>query len=781
MAWTILVVEDDKSVARFLGDVLEREGYKVLFESDGEWALRTAQSKPVDLMLLDVLLPKLVGFDVVDRLRQTEKGKTLPVVMISGVYRAAAHKDALMQKLGIIDYLDKPVDLDRLLDAVRRGLGQPAAQSVRRAPGLTSIAPDVRAIDEADPMAKLPGLPIPRLGEVSDVPFARLVGQLYAARANGALMLRRGQVKKIVYFRYGIPVFVKSNLISECLGQVMVRERLLSESQCEISVEKLKKERRKQGVILVELGFISPHNLAFALERQLELKLLDLFSWLDGKYLFSEKDDYEGPTVALALSPAELVYEGVRRTMSTERVKKELEKVADRAVLAANDPTLRYQALELDPGAGPLLALIDGRRRLRGLLEHPAGSTAEAVVLLYALACTSLLKLRDVPARERSEEVIAVGDADVEALRTGELPTDAVSAAPELTLARAKARAARSALEAKSGILAAAPLPPPPPPPSDLSSDLQVPKTGVAPPPAPPFEDRPSEPGPSPDLSSAVREQARARIEASFAERMSARPDGAAASAALPAAARLDLGAEQQRLAAELEKSAERLRKKNHYERLGVHRLATAEEIETAYEALAQTHDPEHVVPGGHPRALRQIADEIFLLYTRARDALLNPVERATYERTIGGLADGERVAPLFRAERLFRQGQAAEDAGDWAGASAALESAVEADPEEGRYLAHLAFCRYSARPDDLIVVDRALTDLARAAEVSPRCEDAHFFAGLILAKLGRREEATEKLRRALEINPDSVRAAPALRGLAPPVEKRGLFRRGTG
>src|SRR5262249_19174068 len=111
-------VEDDKSVARMLQDVLEGEGFHVLSERDGEWGLRTFQEKSVDLLLTDVLIPKIKGFDLIHKIRETPKGKTLPVIVISGVYRSGIPKERIREKHKIVEYLDKPVDLDRLIDVL---------------------------------------------------------------------------------------------------------------------------------------------------------------------------------------------------------------------------------------------------------------------------------------------------------------------------------------------------------------------------------------------------------------------------------------------------------------------------------------------------------------------------------------------------------------------------------------------------------------------------------------------------------------------------------------
>ncbi|MFO0723899.1 MAG: response regulator [Myxococcota bacterium] len=508
MARTILIVEDDKSVARMLTDLLEAEGYRVLHETDGEWGLRTFQHKEIDVVVMDVLVPKLVGFDLVEQLRKLDKGKTTPIIMLSGVYRASVHRQKMSERFGVLEYLDKPVDIDRLLTAIRGALGQSTEPARPRAvTGLISVAPDLSPMEEsADAMLRSLQLPVPRRGDLEQVPFPRLIGQLYSARASGALMLRKGSVKKIVYLRQGVAVFIKSNVLGECLGHVMVRERLITEAQCDKSVEKLKAEKRKQGQILIELGYISPHNLEFALERQMELKLFDLFGWLEGKYLFNEKEDYAGASVALSYSPAEMVYEGVRRTMSLDRVLRELGRLEDRIPLPSSDPTFRYQALELNAKAGPLIDAIDGKTRLSELLVRDDTPRELAAVMLYSLACTSLLRFLEAPpvgVQRRSyappvttvDHVMEVDDEEVEPLNTGEVPIDdpALIAIAE---ARAKARAARDEALRQAEIPQRRSMPPPPPAADPVASAPHQPAAPIAALSTPPLEGRRPPPPP---------------------------------------------------------------------------------------------------------------------------------------------------------------------------------------------------------------------------------------------------------------------------------------------
>ena len=120
MPETILIIEDDRSVAQLLEDLLGAEGYSVIVEGDGEWGLQTFQHKDVDLLLVDILVPKLIGFDLIAAIRKLEKGAKVPIIVLSGVYRASSHKTTLIDQFGISDYFDKPVDLNELLSGDRR-------------------------------------------------------------------------------------------------------------------------------------------------------------------------------------------------------------------------------------------------------------------------------------------------------------------------------------------------------------------------------------------------------------------------------------------------------------------------------------------------------------------------------------------------------------------------------------------------------------------------------------------------------------------------------------
>lgn len=107
---TILIADDDKAIRRTLELHLSEEGFAVLTAADGQAAVDQAVRPEVDLVLLDLRLPELDGFEVLNII--TEKRPALPVVMITAYDDMQTAIKAI--RLGAIDHLGKPVDLDQL-------------------------------------------------------------------------------------------------------------------------------------------------------------------------------------------------------------------------------------------------------------------------------------------------------------------------------------------------------------------------------------------------------------------------------------------------------------------------------------------------------------------------------------------------------------------------------------------------------------------------------------------------------------------------------------------
>jgi|SRR5262245_4518710 len=124
---TILLVDDEDSVQKLLAYPLEREGFRVLQARDGEEALDRFASERVDLVVLDVMLPKLDGLEVCKRLRAESE---VPIIMLTA--RDDELDKVLGLELGADDYITKPFSIREFRSRVRALLRRAAAP--RRAP-----------------------------------------------------------------------------------------------------------------------------------------------------------------------------------------------------------------------------------------------------------------------------------------------------------------------------------------------------------------------------------------------------------------------------------------------------------------------------------------------------------------------------------------------------------------------------------------------------------------------------------------------------------------------
>lgn len=120
---TILLVEDDADLVELVTRWLEREGYAVRASADGREALAQLGADPLpDLVLLDVMLPHVTGFDVLQKLRADARTRALPVVMMTSFSRET--DVARGRELGANDYIIKPLMEFDFLDRVARALGE---------------------------------------------------------------------------------------------------------------------------------------------------------------------------------------------------------------------------------------------------------------------------------------------------------------------------------------------------------------------------------------------------------------------------------------------------------------------------------------------------------------------------------------------------------------------------------------------------------------------------------------------------------------------------------
>lgn len=438
----ILVVDDDSSVQTLLVELLSEQGHTAETCGDGATALERLQQQTFDFLVLDLLLPEINGFTLIEKLRASPQTRKLPVLMMSGVYVSRNHREEMCEQFRVVDYLDKPLDIDDFLSCVHSEVpapaealvsaerlsqaadslssaGAPVLLSTPKTVLLTQTKPEsgetargreggredtnVRAswVDGITEQERDQGVShdeaafevsgAGRRGVITAGAMGPLFGKLCREEANGALLLRRGRVKKIVYFANGGAYAVKSNRVKECLGQLLVRERLISAEQCQRSLELMRDSGRLQGEILVEMDALTEGNLAFGLELQKETKLFEIFRWRHGEYRFNPNAPLPEDDLPIEWQGPAVVTEGIRRTLDEAQLRELMEPLWDVAVALGPTP-LSWDKLGLTPKERRAAAGFASPETPRTLVKTLPLTHADAMRLIYTLISLQILE-----------------------------------------------------------------------------------------------------------------------------------------------------------------------------------------------------------------------------------------------------------------------------------------------------------------------------------------------------------------------------------------------------
>ena len=181
---TILLVDDEDSIQTLLTYPLERDGYRVVQARDGEEALRRFGEEEVDLVVLDIMLPKLDGFEVCRRLRSES---TVPIIMLTA--RDDELDKVLGLELGADDYITKPFSIREFRSRVRALLRRAATPHVggRRE----------ELIDRGDLRIDLPRRTVEVRGETVQLTFVEFELLAVLAATPGVVYSRRQLLERL--------------------------------------------------------------------------------------------------------------------------------------------------------------------------------------------------------------------------------------------------------------------------------------------------------------------------------------------------------------------------------------------------------------------------------------------------------------------------------------------------------------------------------------------------------------------------------------------------------
>lgn len=443
----ILVVDDNPELLTLLSSSFEEAGYTVATAARGRAALEQTRKDRPDLVILDVLLPDVMGFDVAEALRRLR----IPFIFISGVHRGGKASAVALNKYGALGYFEKPFERSALLTAVQKTLplsrpppraDQGESWDVESGPQVAEAAEAMQLTGRIDlvgqgelsktsPIRLQPmdqeqatrlreGRPPPRISSarVNTGPIAQnqsetlqpfsqkdavrrgdlkdnlpqLLAAFYQAKETGELGLMKGQVKKIIYFESGMPVFALSNLVADRLGQFLVRAGKIDETTLKQAAAEAAKTRQRTGDVLIIMGALTEEERLYYVGQQIKSILYSLFAWEEGSYSLSFQERARKEAIKLDIHPANLIMRGIKKLYKPDRLKRLVPMTAKPTPSA--EPSFNLSDVELQAWEAHLLPRCDGSRTIADLLKVAGKPDSEVLGTLAGLASLHVLELK---------------------------------------------------------------------------------------------------------------------------------------------------------------------------------------------------------------------------------------------------------------------------------------------------------------------------------------------------------------------------------------------------
>ncbi|MCA9563197.1 MAG: hypothetical protein KC561_06895 [Myxococcales bacterium] len=585
-------------------------------------------------------------------------------------------------------------------------------------------------------------------GELSDTPVYQLLIKAFVNRMSGTLTVGTGKQERTIYILVGEPVFVKSSLISDSLGGILVQTGVLTVQDISRALDQ-QGPGELLGQVLLKLGMLSPKALIAALERQTYERVLNACPLDKGTYVFRLGSQWMNDIPQFPQNPVELVAESVRRFSDANQL-------AGSVTDQMNSHLVRTEKCEDFLAYLPVsdmeemwLGLIDGQRTVRDFTVTAKASVLDFLSFLNALVAADMVFYSDTPSPSatRPPNKSRPGIVGRTLQSDASLPAQPL---PARDLQQEKAQPAGHSAAAHSAVDHL-------PPESDDSENLEAPDLNVS-------------------ISSSNK----------------AVPDQVA-----PPKPSGDPLRDVEQLVISYYL---RLPEANYWELLGLEADATPGEVRVAYRNLMERFDA-NLISQLDPIGQRN-AEQVLSALRRAFNTLVDPMMRLRYaDRATRKHAETADRDPDVRREQTIRQlrrlsnqakargalksstkvdskgpspetdplerAQSLSAKGFWEAALEVVRAGVKEEPNNAELVAFEAWCVFNLPTDNPARRNRVCRQrLILALTLSSHLPSVHYFLGQIAMAERKYGEAAKCFRDVVHLDPDHAEAKKMLKKL---------------
>lgn len=307
---------------------LQEQGYHSECAGDGITALKMILSSPFDLLLLDLQIPGLHGVELLRKLRASSKTATLPVVVMSGVYKGERYRSA-MQELGVSAFLEKPFTPQQLQAAIHQVL--------------TKSPEAVGAPAAAAPTGSS---------------FDRHLTQAFLRALSGELILNDGKINRHLVFVNGTPVSLRPGFVHRDFGDFLRRQGKIDDAEYQYYAQ----SGEFRHNLLVQMGCLHYHELLEQKFSYLTQELLAGFSFPAMTAKFQPLTLPPGLQV-ITVNLAEIILQGLRSSWTPAHSAAYFARIKDHYPTTTPDYFRHINSLRLSEAECALLPLLTGSQR----------------------------------------------------------------------------------------------------------------------------------------------------------------------------------------------------------------------------------------------------------------------------------------------------------------------------------------------------------------------------------------------------------------------------------
>jgi len=363
-----LVVDDDAGTVALFRKILTADHWEVESFTTGPEALAQIRPARFDLIVSDIHMPEMNGVEFYEKAVMADPKLEHKFLFVSG-YTDSSAVSAFLLQTGCMG-IRKPIRLEEFRAIVAHiGDAKPLESAALQGRWFT---PDSQYLYS---------------GEIAGRHSTfSLLNRIYTARLTGLLSVQPGRVEKKLYFNFGNLVFASSNLPGDGLGEIMLREGVLSQGQFDAAVQRMERGERF-GDALVSLGVCTPAELKEWIREQVTQIAQSIFDYRGGRYYFFDTfGDDNVPEVGITISMGRFTISGLRE--SDDLPLDDLAADESLFVDLSPDPIVRLQDVDLDEVERLLMLKLTEpmtASQLLGRVEGDRSATARGLYTLLAL------------------------------------------------------------------------------------------------------------------------------------------------------------------------------------------------------------------------------------------------------------------------------------------------------------------------------------------------------------------------------------------------------------